>query len=53
MDEYREPYIILFRAITLALEELNEGNIGLAKMRLKAAQQDAEERFISLGDDPQ
>ena len=46
MDEYKTPYLILFRSISDALEQLEEQNYGTARELLIAAQQAAEEAFI-------
>ena len=48
--EYREMYLGLFNAITDALEEMEKMNFGAAKERLKQAQIDAEEAYLSQGD---
>jgi len=42
MDKYKTPYLILFRSISDALEQLEAQNYGT----LIAAQQAAEEAFI-------
>ena len=46
MDEYKEPYLLLFRAVTLALEAIDALDFGAAKAQLLKAQQDAEEAFL-------
>ena len=47
MSEYKEAYILLFRAVTAALEEIQERNYGRVKNLLIEGQQNAEEAFIS------
>ena len=46
MSEYRKPYLILFSAISDALDELQRQNYGLAADKLIQAQRDAEEAFL-------
>ena len=46
-DEYKLPYLLLFRGVTEALEQLQQQNYGLAAALLKKAQQDAEQAYIS------
>ncbi len=46
MDEYKEPYLVLWRGIDEALAAMAEQNYGLAAERLKQAQADAEEAYI-------
>lgn len=50
MDPYQKMYYVLFNAISNALEELDEVNVGLAKKRLREAQQHTEEMYISQED---
>lgn len=47
MPNYQKLYTLLFNAVTDALEELERLNIGSAKARLIAAQQQAEEFYIA------
>lgn len=47
MDEYKEPYLLLFNRITDALTELEKQNYGTARELLRQAQIDAEELYIS------
>ena len=47
MDEYKEPYLLLFNRITDALAELEKQNYGTARELLRQAQIDAEELYIS------
>ncbi len=49
MSLYKELYFKLFAAIADAVEDMEQENYGLAKQRLIAAQQEAEERYISAG----
>ncbi len=53
MSEYKNAYHILWQAITHALNELQLLNIGTAKELLVQAQIDAEESYISYGEDEQ
>ena len=46
MVNYQKLYTGLFNAITDALEELEEVNIGRAKELLRQAQIDAEKQYI-------
>ena len=46
MSEYKKPYLILFSAITDAIEELQRQNFGLARELLIQAQRDAEEAYL-------
>lgn len=50
MEEYKEPYVTLFRAVNRALNELDLQNYGRAKEILIQGQLDAEEAFISAGE---
>ena len=45
-DEYKKPYLILFNAVTSALEALEADNFGQARELLTRGQQDAEDAFI-------
>ncbi len=47
MDEYKEPYLILWRGVTAALSALDGGNPDAAKLELMEAQIKAEEAFIT------
>lgn len=46
MEEYKESYLLLFRAVSKALEAIDAQNFGTAKTLLMQAQQDAEETFL-------
>ena len=46
MPDYQKLYTLLFNAITDALEDLEQLNIGAAKDDLMSAQQQAEECYI-------
>ena len=46
MPDYQKLYTLLFNAITDALGDLEQLNIGAAKERLISAQQQAEELYI-------
>jgi len=52
MDEYRAPYLALFRAVTDALEQLQKQNYGIAQDLLIRGQQEAEELFICVEERP-
>lgn len=43
---YEKMYTILFDAITRALKDLDENDIGIAKWRLSDAQREAESLFL-------
>lgn len=47
MEEYKKMYLLLFSAITDALEQMEQQNYGTAKDLLIAAQQQAEEIYIT------
>ncbi len=47
MSLYKELYFKLFAAMADAVEDMEQANYGLAKQRLIAAQQEAEEDYIS------
>ena len=47
MDEYKKPYLILWKAIDGTLAEMDNQNFGIAKNLLRQAQVDAEEAYIS------
>jgi hypothetical protein len=51
MDEWKEPYRILWRATSAAIEAIEQQNYGEAKQLLIAGQQDAEEMFMGEGED--
>lgn len=53
MVNYQKLYTLMFNAATDALEELDELNIGQAKMLLKQAQIRAEELYLEEGEEPQ
>ena len=50
MPDYEKMYLHLFNAITDALAELEEANIGQAVMTLQQAQADTEEMYIEKDD---
>ena len=47
MPDYEKMYHLLFNAITDALEQIEQQNFGSAKDLLIAAQQEAEEVYMS------
>ena len=47
MEEYKKMYLLLFSAITDALEQMEKQNYGTAKDLLIAAQQQTEEIYIT------
>ena len=47
MPDYEKMYHLLFNAITDALEQIEQQNFGIAKDLLIAAQQEAEEIYMS------
>ena len=47
MEEYKKMYLLLFSAITDALEQMEQQNYGTAKDLLIAAQQQTEEIYIT------
>lgn len=47
MDQYKQPYLVLWAGITEALAELEKRNYGAAEEILIKAQQAAEEEWIS------
>lgn len=47
MTDYERLYKVLFNRISYAIEDINNGNLGLAKERLLNAQQETEEIYIS------
>ena len=51
MDEYKKPYLTLFSITLQALEALRKKNYGEAELLLVRAQQEAEDVFISEGED--
>ncbi len=51
MSEYQKPYTTMFNAATDALEALEEMNVGQAREILRQAQQEAEELFLSQGEE--
>ena len=51
MPDYQKLYTLLFNAVTDTLEDLDRLNIGAAKARLVAVQQQAEEMYIEAADD--
>ena len=50
MPDYEKMYHLLFNAITDALEQIEQQNFGSAKDLLIAAQQKAEEIYITAED---
>lgn len=51
MEQYQKMYVTLFNAVTDALNELDKLNIDSAKERLKRAQIQTEEMFMSQGEE--
>lgn len=51
MPDYQKLYTLMFNAATDALADMDAMNFGAARERLKSAQQQAEELYISQ-DDP-
>lgn len=49
-EEYKESYLILFRAVTQALELLERKQYAAARDVLIRGQQEAEEAFIRAAD---
>lgn len=49
MDEYKNSYLLLFRAVTKAIDAIDAQNFGAAKELLIQAQKDAEEAFLQQG----
>ena len=47
MPDYKKMYLLLFNAITDALENLSDNNYGAARDLLIAAQQQTEELYIN------
>ena len=47
MPDYQKLYFQLFAAMADAVEDLEQENYGSAKQRLIAAQQEAEEDYLS------
>ena len=47
MEDYRKMYLLLFNAVTSALEQLEKQNLGEAKDLLITAQQKAEKIYIT------
>ena len=50
MDEYKKPYLCLWKGMSDALEALEGRNYGMAEEILRKAQQAAEEIWISEGE---
>ena len=50
MTDYQKMYLLLFNAITDALEQLDAQNYGEARDTLIAAQQKAEEIYMGSAD---
>ncbi len=53
MSEYKQPYIILFRSITRAIENIDRGYFYGVRQMLVEAQLEAEEAFVSYGESEQ
>jgi len=51
MDEYKQPYLILFRACEEAIRALDQQNYGQARELLVRGEQIAEEFYMALGED--
>ena len=51
MPDYQKLYTLLFNAVTDALEDLEQMNIGAARARLIAAQQQAETLYVETAED--
>ncbi len=51
MPDYQKMYLLLFNAVTDALEDISACNYGAARERLISAQQQTEEIYISAGDE--
>ena len=51
MTDYKAMYLLLFNAITDALEKIDEQNYGEARELLIAAQQKAEDIYIDSDDE--
>ena len=47
MPDYEKMYHLLFNAITDALEQIDQQNLGIAKNQLITAQQKVEEIYIN------
>lgn len=47
---WEEMYLLLFRASTKAVQQIQEHNFGLAQELLLQAQQQAEDAFLAWGD---
>ena len=52
MQQFKQPYLLLFQSVTEALALLEQQNYGAAKQLLIAAQQQAEEAYISYVPQP-
>ncbi|MBQ9959391.1 MAG: hypothetical protein IJP01_03445 [Oscillospiraceae bacterium] len=52
MEQFKQPYLLLFRGVTEALALLEQQNCAAAKQLLIAAQQQAEEAYISYVPQP-
>ncbi len=50
MDEYKQPYLILWGAMDEAVKAISAQNYGQAAVLLRQGQQDAEEAYISQGE---
>ena len=48
MPDYKKMYLLLFNAVTDALDQLGRQNLGCAAEILKKAQADAEEVYIEM-----
>ena len=49
-DEYKQPYLTLFNAVTDALQAIEGKNYGLAETLLRSGQVQAEDAFIKAGE---
>ena len=50
MEEYKESYLVLFRAVRDAVDAIEQQNYGMAKELLIQGEQKAEEIFLSSDD---
>lgn len=48
MDEFKEPYLILFRAVRDAIKAIEAQNYGTAKELLVKGEQQAEEAYLCM-----
>ena len=52
MNYYKRMYLVLFNAASDALAAMEQQNYGLAMQFLRRAQQDAEEIYLTEGEEP-